>query len=248
MEESDKMSIVPKRIAELFCLSRIPGVQRSDVPFARPKTCGFTLIELLSVIAAISLLLTILIPTGTIVRKSAREAKTKVVFSQWTLALEQFKQEYGYYPYLYLAPTGSPPPAPEIAFEINHPDSVFYELLSGLDKTGVRISDPGTTVAGNEAFAQNARSIRFLSFSSSEVLRDGSGDVSEVVDPFGNTEVWILFDRDGDGRIGRSDFNAISDPISVSAAEIAPEDVFATIAIYSAGAGGNAGDVIRSWE
>ena len=68
-------------------------------PFSqfRRRPGGFTLIELLVVIAIIGILAAILIPTTSSVRISAKRAKTKVQFSQWAAAMEQFRQDYGYY-------------------------------------------------------------------------------------------------------------------------------------------------------
>ena len=66
---------------------------------------AFTLIELLTVIAIIGILAGIIIPTVGAVKQNALKSKTKAMFSQWVSAMELFRQDYGYYPDVYL-PSG----------------------------------------------------------------------------------------------------------------------------------------------
>lgn len=62
------------------------------------KRMGFTVIELLMALAIISLLVGILIPALSMVRKAAREVKQKAQFTGIELALGAFKNDYGDYP------------------------------------------------------------------------------------------------------------------------------------------------------
>jgi len=63
----------------------------------REKT-GFTLVELLTVIAIVTLLISLLIPSLTLIRNTAREAKQKAQFTGIGLALTAFRNDYGDYP------------------------------------------------------------------------------------------------------------------------------------------------------
>ena len=63
----------------------------------REKT-GFTLVELLTVLAIIALLVSLLIPSLTLIRNTAKEAKQKAQFTEIGLALTAFRTDYGDYP------------------------------------------------------------------------------------------------------------------------------------------------------
>src|SRR5688572_32855944 len=69
-----------------------------DLKQPRASRAAFTLVEMLTVIAIIGILAAILIPTTSSARTSARKAKTRGQFAQWSAAIEAFRQEYGYYP------------------------------------------------------------------------------------------------------------------------------------------------------
>lgn len=64
------------------------------------KISGFTLIELLMVIAIIGILAGILIPTVGAVRKQANIAASKAQLSSYVNAIQLFKGEYNYYPFI----------------------------------------------------------------------------------------------------------------------------------------------------
>jgi len=59
---------------------------------------GFTLAEILTVLGIIALLVGLLVPTLSWVRRIARETKQKVQFVTISLALMAFKTDYGDYP------------------------------------------------------------------------------------------------------------------------------------------------------
>ena len=64
------------------------------------QTFGFTLIELLMVIAIIGILAGILIPSVGAVRKQANIAASKSQLSSYVNAIQMFKGEYGYLPFV----------------------------------------------------------------------------------------------------------------------------------------------------
>ena len=63
----------------------------------REKT-GFTLVELLTVLAIIALLVGLLIPSLTLIRNMAKEAKQRAQLTEIGLALTAFRKDYGDYP------------------------------------------------------------------------------------------------------------------------------------------------------
>ena len=70
---------------------------------------GFTLVELLTVLAIITLLVSLLIPSLTLIRNTAKEAKQKSQLTEIGLALTGFRNDYGDYPPSYwMLPPGAP--------------------------------------------------------------------------------------------------------------------------------------------
>jgi len=70
---------------------------------------GFTLVELLTVLAIVALLVSLLIPSLTMIRNTAKEAKQKAQLTEIGLALTAFRDDYGDYPPSYWM---LPPPTP----------------------------------------------------------------------------------------------------------------------------------------
>jgi prepilin-type N-terminal cleavage/methylation domain-containing protein len=64
----------------------------------RCRKPAFTLVELLTVLAIVALLISLLIPSLTMVRNTAREAKQKSQLTEIGLALTAFRNDYGDYP------------------------------------------------------------------------------------------------------------------------------------------------------
>lgn len=145
---------------------------------------GFTLIELLMVIAIIGILAGILIPTVGAVRKQANIAASKAQLSNYVTAVTMFKGEYGYYPFADAQVSSGA--------NVNSLTDGFIETLSGRDEDG-NVSTDGI----------NRRGIGFHSFSESEFLLkdDDTIDDSEIADRFNNTNIFIVIDGDGDGKI-----------------------------------------------
>ena len=64
----------------------------------KDKKIGFTTVELLTVLAIISLLIGVLLPALSAVRKAAREVKQRAQITTLELAIIAFKNDYGDYP------------------------------------------------------------------------------------------------------------------------------------------------------
>ena len=195
---------------------------------------AFTLIELLTVIAIIGILAAIIIPSAAGVRVSANKAKTKATFSQWSLAMDLFKGDYGYYPAI-----GSTTPAGVSTKLVVFPS--FFAAMTGKDYLGAAI----TPLFGN------TRKLSFYSPASADV--DTSGN---LVDAFGNTEFAVFTDTNGDGIINAAldslSFQPVKNTDSVARTpDIGNFDttagVRAGVIFYSAGKGTSAKDIVTSW-
>lgn len=204
----------------------------------RSKVCAFTLIELLTVIAIIAILSAILIPTVSSVRVSANRTKTKVQFSQWAGAIEAFRGEYGY--------------APQLATDNLLNATAFFAAITGRNYRG----DP----LASAVLHGNTKAISFCAIADSEQVQDASGAVrDELCDAFGNSEIVVLIDTDGNGVIAGSELarRAVRAGNSVAgfgaslepAADRFPANgLRARVGFYSAGAGGTADDIVYSWR
>ena len=153
------------------------------------KKLGFTLIELLMVIAIIGILAGILIPTVGAVRKQANVAASKAQLSAYVNAIQMFKGEYGYLPFV----TGNSDKKVDLSSSSMCEE--FMETLSGRSST---TGDVLTTPIGG-----NRRLISFLSFSESEFFLDDSDvvDPTQISDRFNNTNIIIVIDGNGDRKV-----------------------------------------------
>ncbi len=155
---------------------------------------GFTLIELLMVIAIIGILAGILIPTVGAVRKQAKIAQSKTQLQNYVNAIQLFKAEYKYYPFV-AGQTG---------------DSYDYQLSSGTNSEDfiktLSARDPRSP-ADTVAVGGNRRRQSFHSFSENEFLFDQDTDTystTQLADAFDNVNIVIVIDTDGDNIVDPS--------------------------------------------
>lgn len=211
--------------------------KRGDGPIA---VAGFTLVELLTVIAVLAILAAILVPVVGRAREAAVRAQVRTQFARWTTAIEAFRAEYGYYPNFATATTA---PIPD-ACGVNDVPGLFVQTLSGRAGDGSAMDSP-------RALAANPRRVGFLVFGVEELDADSA---SLVCDAFGNTEIVLLVDRDGDGIIRvPATIPTVASTANGSALALPPEafpaaGIRAPVAFYSAGAGRNAEDIVCSWR
>lgn len=191
----------------------------------RTRQLGFTLVELLTVIAIVGILTAILIPTTSSARISARRAKTKVVFSQWASAMELFRQEYGFYPAI---------------------DGGTGKIDSGLFAAALTGRSLNGSSADTNQLLGNSRRISFYAITESELNETRTA----LVDAFGNTEIAVLYDSNGDGLITSAD--GAANAVNGFAPSLSDLDlsagIRARVIFYSAGNGANAGDLVFSWK
>lgn len=214
------------------------SLNKPNLPSSRRS--GFTLIELLTVIAIIGILAGIIIPTVSGVRNSAKKAKTKAQFSQWSAGFTLFKQEYGFYP------TGV-----VTSNKIN--GEAFIGALSGRNAAGTVLATGSANLAGNR------KRVAFYSFSSDELVPDASGNpTAEVIDGFGNSDIVMVIDANGDGLISGGEFARVSiapGPAAARGTAFTPVStdfpsagIRAGVGFYSPGKGDRASDTVYSWK
>ncbi len=207
---------------------------------ARPRRSAFTLVELLAVLAVLAILAAILVPVVGRAQESARRARVKTQFAQWVVALEGFRAEYGYFPNFAAAPS-APLPA---ACRVNDVPGLFFQTLTGRREDGGAADLP-------RAVAANVRRVALLSFTADEL---GEGVNPPIRDAFGNTDIVVLVDRDGDGLIAAPRplpavvAAATGRTLEPEAAAFPAGGVRASVLFYSAGAGRTADDITYSWR
>lgn len=83
---------------ELQRLMAVTVMNLWKVMAMKRKKTGFTLVELLTVLAIITLLVGLLVPSMAVVRRFARETKQKAQINSIGLAITAFRNDYGDYP------------------------------------------------------------------------------------------------------------------------------------------------------
>jgi prepilin-type N-terminal cleavage/methylation domain-containing protein len=168
---------------------------------ARPMA-GFTLIELLVVIAIIAVLAGLLIPAVGKARTKAQEARTRVEINGLITAINQYKQDYGFWPV--------PKEAQEIAARpANDGNYTFGTAQLYTDNSELWLTDNRGVIAilrarnvvPNLGNARNPRKIEYFKANdANDNTSSGVGPDGVYRDPFGNPYI-ISFDMNYDNRL-----------------------------------------------
>ena len=209
---------------------------------------ALTLIELLAVIAIIGILAAILIPTVGKVRESARKAKVRTQLSQWAIAIETFRSEYGYYPD-FRNVSGGKVNGGTFSATLSAPH-FFHDVLGGRRRDGSSPASPGSTDPLGQG--NNRKRVVFVTIGPDEITAGG-----KIVDAFGNEDIAVIVDTDYNGVIPASDITSISvqagSPVSGTScsppsAKVPTAGVRSGVVLFTAGPGKSANDIVYSWQ
>jgi type II secretory pathway pseudopilin PulG len=182
-------------------------------------------------VAVISILIAIIIPAIGGAQNSAKRAKTRVQFSQWSAAIEQFRQEYGYYPNFSLFADEA------ISSELQ--TQQFVQTLTGRQVSGIPMTNVGEVPGGLGLTAGNTKRIMFCSFGTDDL---SGGNLLQ--DSFGNTSIVVLMDKNLSGIIEvpteYASLPQVTHSDSGTSVTIPPPEspgIRAGVAFYSAGDG-----------
>ncbi len=158
---------------------------------------GFTLVELMIVIAIIGVLVGLLTPMISNAQKNAVKTTSKALFSNMVNSLERYRDEYGYFPTFLTT-------RDRINLNDGSNAEYFVKAITGSDCDGNRLSQP-------DRAEYNRKGSKFLEFNSAQLVQ--LHKKWKIVDGFGNPNIYICVDADGDGFI-KQGFPTATDGIS----------------------------------
>jgi prepilin-type N-terminal cleavage/methylation domain-containing protein len=171
---------------------------------------GFTLIELLTVIAIIGILAAVLFPAINSVRKKAKISTGQTTFQQWCAGVTRYKSVYGFYPNIGTSYTTT---ADSLHKLEAGPGIPFVKALYGKNPTGTPLS--GAATGDRAKYNRNAEEFCAFGKDDYELFDANVNTAGKLTDKFGNVNIRIVFDTDGNGTI-----KGISTPL--------PDDLSAT--------------------
>jgi prepilin-type N-terminal cleavage/methylation domain-containing protein len=150
------------------------------------RRSGFTLIEILTVIAIIGILAGVLLSVIQGAREKANKATTQAMYSQWAIAIGQYKSTYGFYPNL------------GAGYSVN--EDTYYNLDQGeVGENFVRAlsgkSMDGSDLSDSERKSLNRKRQTFCEFPNSYYL-ESNPKKKKLADYTKNTKIRILLDTD----------------------------------------------------
>ncbi len=188
---------------------------------------GFTLVELLTVITIIGILASILVPVVGTAIFNAKRQKTYVQLNNLAQAVQLYKDQYRVYPTL----TTSVPTA---------------DFPLGLKNYGQRFLNIMTGHPGGDDLRFNKKAMTFFSASDSDLTPDGL----QIVDAFGNNDIYIIMDTDGDGIIKAASIAGVNMTSADGKNIHIPQtkDVHANVVVMSPGRGLADSDAVTTFD
>ena len=168
----------------------------------------------------------------------AKKVKSHVQFSLWAAAMEEFKSTYGHFPRIDTAMSNGP--------GTHYLDAERFAVAL----TGRHLD--GTPLAATDDHVDNIQRRTFYTFSETEL---DSAKPPHLRDAFGNTQIAVLYDTNGDGIINTADVPGgvapTVSPVSHPERHFAPKfdlanGIHAGVIFYSAGKGESADDIVYS--
>jgi len=196
---------------------------------------GFSLLELLAAMGIIVILAALLLPVMRTAQDRAKQAQTRVLFSQLSTASMNYRSDYGHYPLF-----GEPSGVEDTAIRFSRAGGNLYRTLTAFDP------ETGESILNGPHEELNPRGRPYFSFS--EKTMEGA----HVVDAFGNRDIIMIVDSDGNGQISHEFMNSLppakhrDGKARDSFAPSLTRNLRQPVVLYSAGAG--AGRGVTSWS